>query len=163
MTEALKAIRRLRRVADALARNEAPDAADCGWFVAAVNSYQARCRTGEAGSLDRELGLLRHGSNGWWTAEVLERRNEAIRALRDRHFAHLSDGQAARYISALAHNYGGTRSRQRRAVDPDSIDAMLRAALCETSGFPKPKQLKTILGSRTPLSGFRNDASANRL
>lgn len=140
-------IGRLRRVAAASARGEPAAPEDAAWFVAAIQRYQAECRSGAGISLDMALGLGRHGSNGWWTVEARDRRNDLIRKIRHRHFAHLDDGQAARHIAAMARNHDASPFRQRQPVahDPDSLEALLHAALCTTCGFPDARQLKAII------------------
>ena len=143
------AINLLRQVIHHARRGQPIPPEAAGWLVAGAQRYEASARAGEAIGLDVALGLGVPGRHGWWTVEARARRDDLLRELRGKRFAHLDDAEAARQIHAMV----------RLAPQEPALSAALSTGL----GMPGVKQLKTILGRKSAALGFIHRASSTTL
>ncbi len=122
----------LRRAASLLEASGDPAA----WrFAARLWRYEA-----DAGgtSLDRaaEVAPL-PGRTPWWEQEAQNRRNAAIRAIREQEFPDMGVTAASREIAKLGQRY---RRSSRR-------DPLLDAVTANGRTFPKERRIRAILGN----------------
>ena len=98
-------------------------------------------------TLDRALGLVPPpGGEPWWEAERRTRRDAAIRALREQHFADLGVTQAAQQIASRGRRLQATRwDREGRIAAPG--DELLIAALASGAPFPGARRIRDIISS----------------
>lgn len=135
-------IAHLRGLAAALSR--IPVAA---WFAEAFARYEAGAEDGM--TLDRALGLVPPpGGEPWWEAERRTRRDTAIRALREQHFADLGVTKAAQQIASRGRRLAATRWDRDGRV-PAAGDELLIQALATGAPFPGPRRIEDILRSET--------------
>lgn len=134
------AIARLRSLATALARIPA-----AAWFAEAVARYEIEAEGGM--SLDRALGLAAPaGGEPWWEAERRTRRDAAIRALREQHFADLGVTKAAQQIATRGKRLQAT-AWQREQRQAAAGDELLIAALATGAPFPGARRIRDIIRS----------------
>ena len=130
----------LRRSAELLAALPDPAAAA---IAAALRRYEAEAPFGM--TLDRALGLApAPGKTPWWQAEASERRNAALRAIRDQHFANLGNTQAAREIATMGRRFLASAGRRDRLP---SEAKLLLETVARSGGFPGPRRIMDILRS----------------
>lgn len=140
MRDSTASIAHLRSLAAALAH--IPHAA---WFVKAVARYEAEAEDGM--TLDRALGLVPPpGGEPWWDAERRTRRDAAIRALREQHFADLGVTQAAKQIATRGKRLQAT-AWQREQRQAAAGDEFLIAALATGAPFPGARRIRDIITS----------------
>ena len=127
-TAPLQPIARLRRIAAALEGGRLPEACDRAWFCTAVREYETAAPAG--GTFDRAAGLTpNRGRAPWWVEEARQRRDAAIRQMRDRLFPDLRRSEAAQQIARL-----NARLARERTIPADVADAVreIRAGVTET-------------------------------
>lgn len=134
------AIAILRRGADLLAAIPDPAAQA---LADALRRYEAEAPFGT--TLEQAAGLSRApGQTAWWEAEAADRRNAALRAIRDQHCADLPITQAARHIATLGKRHQAGAGRRDRRPDPSKA---LLDAVVQAGGFPGPRRILDILRS----------------
>ena len=142
-TAPLQPIARLRRIAAALEGGRLPEACDRAWFCTAVREYETAAPAG--GTFDRAAGLTpNRGRAPWWVEEARQRRDAAIRQMRDRLFPDLRRSEAAQQIARLL----GRRRAPRLPSDsmPAGPDKELVAAVLSSSALPlSTRRIEEIL------------------
>ncbi len=148
-TSALTSIKRLRRLAVALADGSA----DGQWLAGRLSDYLAGAERGL--SIDAALGLASMpGEASWWTAEALEVRDDALRGLAERHSARCKTASAAYKIERLALRYATSAWRYDRDHDVmperhrDTETEFLWQAFKAGAMPLNKRQLQTILAGR---------------
>lgn len=140
MKDSTTAIAHLRGLAAALSRIPA-----AAWFAEAFARYEAEAEEGL--TLDRALGLVPPlGGEPWWDAERRTRRDMAIRALREQHFADLGVTRAAQQIATRGKRLQAT-AWQRETRQPAAGDELLIKALATGAPFPGARRIEDILRS----------------
>jgi len=130
-----RSITDLRHAAALLAGMADPAAAR---VAAALRRYEAEAAFGV--TLEQAAGLARApGKTPWWEVEKAERRAAALRAIRDKSFAHIGNIKAAREIASKGRRYETRASRA--ASDP------LYEAVLHSGGFPQWRRIYDILCS----------------
>lgn len=150
------AIERLRQMRDAiraLATAGLFPAELAEWFIAGVDRYEEKARTGLG--LAAALGLIQRGASAWWVVEGRRARNALIRTLHDRYYRNLPLNEAAKAMHVLAEGYKATSARRDAAKAEADLVAngprrLIAAALRTGRGFPGEKQLRAIL--RNPMA-----------
>lgn len=131
----------LRRAAALLAGMSDPAAAR---VAAALRRYEAEASFGV--TLEQAAGLARApGKTPWWEAEAIERRDTALRAMRDQHCAHLTITQAARQLATMGRRYQAGAGRRDRLAHPSKT---LFDVVVQAGGFPRERRILDILRSK---------------
>jgi hypothetical protein len=144
----MSAADRLRNAAAALRRDGGADALA---VACDIERYLEDAAIGL--TLDIALGVSpAPGATPWWETEKRERRNAAIRELRERYFGNVGITAAARAIEEEARRYQAAtwrhdRGREKNASG-DERRKLLGAALGTGLPFPGSRQLRTILGNQ---------------
>ena len=138
--DSAQSIARLRSLAAALQRIPA-----AAWFAEALACYEIGAQDGL--TLDRALGLVPPpGGEPWWDAERRTRRDAAIRALREQHFADLGVTRAAQQIATRGKRLQAT-AWQREQRQAAAGDELLIAALATGAPFPGARRIRDIIRS----------------
>ena len=106
--------------------------------------FAARLRQYDADAGGTSLGRAADvepapGRSPWWETEAQNRRNAAIRAIREREFPDMGVTAASREIAKLGRRY--TRSSKRNPL----LEAVTETGL----PFPKERRIRDILGNET--------------
>lgn len=100
MNDPMTSITRLRQIAAAASAGQSIAPEDAAWLGAAIGRYLDAAALGL--SLEDVFGITpAAGQSSWWRVEARERRNAALRELRERHFGSLDIPKAAREIGHL--------------------------------------------------------------
>ncbi len=144
---ALTSILKLRHLVPVLEAGGADEL----WLAACILEYLDGAERGL--TLDQALDLAPvPGAVSWWTAEQVEARDAAIRALAARYYPSLRPGTKARKIERLALRYATASWRHDRDHDvmPEryagtEIEHLWRASKSGAAWPLKRRQLETIL------------------
>ncbi len=120
------------------------------WFITGVDRYEEKARTGMG--LAAALGLIQRGASAWWVVEGRRARNALIHTLYDRYYSDVPPNKAAKAMHVLAERYKAASERRDAAkaeadLVADGPRRLIAAALRIGRGFPREKQLRTILGN----------------
>jgi hypothetical protein len=137
------------------------------WLAKGLEEFLAH----NARSLDEALGMRAvRGGMPWWREAANRQRDEALRALGERHFGHLSMTASAERIACLAGRYASSAWRfdRKRTAMPDSYRGTPAEHLWSAfkSGAPMPigkRQLRTILNSGRRTAAVESTARGHRL
>lgn len=138
---------RLRHAAGVLRREGSADA------LAVAGDIERYLEDAAIGlTLDIALGVSpAPGQTPWWEREARERRNAAIRELREHCFGDLGITAAARAIEEEARRFQASAWRYDRGREKisggDERHRLLGEALRTGLPFPGSRQLRTILGN----------------
>lgn len=139
------AIARLRRIVGAVTAGDALAPGDAAWLGAAIGRYINEASAGV--TLEDAFDLTPpSGQAIWWRVESRERRNAAIRELRERHFATIEISKAAREIVRLLQRVSRDPSTRTEQEDAD----LAMQAVSAGASMLGPRQVTNIL-SREPV------------